>query len=422
MSVDIDLNIKNQQEKNSVCMVTICLYEHDYIAQWIEHHIRIGFSQFIILIDDMLPDGIGPQKDYPIPEEFKDIVTVIRVTEQMVLENPDWKRESYDVYRNRSKHNDGVKDSHLIHTCINDYGVVKGNIKTEWVTVIAPDQYICLEHHDSIVEFFGSIREDCFQVFFPWVALPSNPHFHVPCNFFKQVAQSSITGFEMMHTNGACRVKDMWRMDNNSHRILPRSGTALTYLAGCCEYQTINYHHDNIISKYWHPSNDKFHGPDIKSDLSKIPVYSVHQYIRGFQDTIMKNIFWRVSLSDPKFQDNIIMKIADVVKQNEVSVATSTDSALSCHGRYAGLRGAITALSTNHPPQLCLDMKCKDMKYNNPKLHRRVYIFKFKEAWSYQRRILKMGWVYDTSVDNFRRSKKFAKNMVSGRIETNNKI
>ena len=71
------LIIRDVKEKNSVCIVTPICWEHDFLPNMIEHNVKCGVSQFIFLIHDY---GLSiPQLEYKIPEEFKSIVTLIRI-------------------------------------------------------------------------------------------------------------------------------------------------------------------------------------------------------------------------------------------------------------------------------------------------------------------------------------------------------
>ena len=39
---------------NSVAIITLVKYEHDFINQWLEYHLKIGFSHFYLIIDKIV--------------------------------------------------------------------------------------------------------------------------------------------------------------------------------------------------------------------------------------------------------------------------------------------------------------------------------------------------------------------------------
>ena len=62
-------------KKESVGIITMAKYEHDFINPWIEYHSNIGFNHFYILVDNIN----YKQLDYIIDSKYINNVSLIYV-------------------------------------------------------------------------------------------------------------------------------------------------------------------------------------------------------------------------------------------------------------------------------------------------------------------------------------------------------
>jgi hypothetical protein len=244
---------------------TFVKYEHDYINQFIEHHINLGINHFYICIDNI--NYI--QKDYKnvINELFNDYVSLYYIND--------------------------IIDTNIsgTHFYLNDYfnkNIIK-DIKEDWVLTIGIDSFIYLNGM-TMREYINSIDIDIFQIFFPMFLLynlnncDTNDFTH---NYDNYYTISSSYMYAMAKT------KHIKKLNNSTHF-----------------YETNNDMQKFIISnnsEIFEIKNDKINMDYLLKNINydyydnKIDIFSFHFYLRNYNEIIIKDLlYWSNNIEEKK--------------------------------------------------------------------------------------------------------------------------
>lgn len=212
---------------NTASIITMAKYEHDFINQWLEHHINIGFSHFYILVDNI----VDVQPEYKINPDFMSYVTLIYV-EKKTLETY-WGPIDFTVNFNLSCY---------LHQLINKLVIDKQLSKEVWITVIGIDQFIYLNNVTSLTiqDFLVKIDPACIQIFLPWSIVAFNNENENFDNLMQNVNSfKSIYGKFGGHGNGMIRSKSAAELSGDSHYFLSKEKIQKCYILN--EYHDIPF-------------------------------------------------------------------------------------------------------------------------------------------------------------------------------------
>lgn len=120
--------------------------ETDYIVEWVDHHLKIGF-EYIVIYDN--------NSVVPIKQTLSSYIRSgqVSVIDCPIMESPQMKAYNHCLYE---MHN-----------------------KTKWIAYIDIDEFIVLHKHDSIVDMLGEYEQYpglCLN----WVMHTANQHIHKP--------------------------------------------------------------------------------------------------------------------------------------------------------------------------------------------------------------------------------------------------
>lgn len=293
------LIIRDVKEKNSVCIVTPICWEHDFLPNMIEHNVKCGVSQFIFLIHDY---GLSiPQLEYKIPEEFKSIVTLIRI-------DTDWLENNGlsffdETFKKQLKNKKGMANLHFHIKMVNWALGLKNihNVKTDWILAIGVDQFLSLEKHNSLPEFLAELDDDCDQVFIPWSCMFYNLDFQIKPTFpeiLKNGHNESVSHFQKstkhVPCNGLVRKKDMAHISDCSHFFASKNHDKNKIFCNGIYYPYTG----EIFQKHpalgvWADLVNKASKNNAGYDASKLLIHSVHAVCRGFFELITCNLSWK---------------------------------------------------------------------------------------------------------------------------------
>lgn len=287
--MDSFINIRNVKEKNSVCLVTPICHEHDFLPNLIEHNVKCGISQFIFLIHDY---GLeAPQAEYFIPDEFKDIVTLIKIDKDFLDNNPRSLFKNSDV-KNKILKSGNIMFHIYMYTAF-DYNI----IKTDWMLAIGADQYLSLEKHDSLPELLNTLDNDCDQVFIPWSCMFYNINFQLSPtlpDILRNGDNESITQIVNgghLHMNGLVRKNALGYIDACSHYFHTKNNSKSKIY---CNGDYYPYTTGNFRDTVWNKVCKKLVKEEAYFDVSKIIIHTVHFVCRGFLELITQNITWHI--------------------------------------------------------------------------------------------------------------------------------
>jgi len=253
-------------------ILTVIKNEHDYINQFIEHHLNIGFSFFYIIVDNICYE----QEDYlqVIQEKYKKYVKIYLL----------------DKYFDENTCNN-IKNNNLnIHDLWINYfnNIILNEVKEDWILAIGLDSYIYL-NGENIDTFIKKLDTDIFEVVFPWFCLynldnVSNEDFTHNINKFYTTKHDHI--YSMAY------VKNIEKIFSNSHYFIPKTLTQKIYI---CDNKYI------IKNKYISSHLEIFdHAHFNIFDLNCPKNFSFHVQIRNYDEIILKDFFSWNFINDEK--------------------------------------------------------------------------------------------------------------------------
>lgn len=258
---------------NSACIITMAKNEHDFINPWVEYHLKIGFSHFYILVDNICEK----QPEYIIDERFKEFVTFIYAEENDIAEYiGDLGNCLEDVLKNHHY-------SIIPHALVNHKIIYKNIIKEDWCTAIGIDQYIYL-NGNTIQDYLINIKNDCTQIIVPWSFCCINTYDSNFDNLLENyhLYKSQYAGTNG-HSNGLIKTENMKALCHSTHTFLSKSLTQKVFILD--EYfdfdsQLNVFEIFNIIQKKL----------DIRT-FDDLKISSFHFIIRNVNEIFIKNLF-----------------------------------------------------------------------------------------------------------------------------------
>ena len=308
-------------EKNSVCFVGIMCNEHDFFSQIIEHHVKCGISQFVLLINDY---GLEiPQPDYNVPDEYKEIVTLIRVNDELVNKKGTSKWTKSEEKLRVGDGNPKLTSAQFIMCALNDFGFDKSIIKTEWILAIGMDQYLSLEQHDSVPEFLNTLVPECDQVFVPWSCLLFNGSFQLKDTISEIINQddtfmfspvldvpnwSANNGYnQKVHFNGLVKKEALVCLGANTHYFVTKPTDDFNlYVDGVYyKFKTDQPMSVQQMFDIWTIQTRLQHESGVSTDSRKLIIHTVHFHLRGFLELLICNSSWYNHKIIHKFKKDI---------------------------------------------------------------------------------------------------------------------
>ena len=250
---------------------TILKFEHDYINQFIEHHLNIGFDSFYIIIDNL---------------DFKqaEYINVIhdKFFKYIKLFNLD---KSFDeqLYINLkinkcSTHSYWIKYFNQI---------VLPEVKEDWLLMIGGDSFLYLDGK-NINEYMNNIltvNNNIFQVAFPWLAgynLDNKPI----DNFCNEINKLHFQYHN--HTYGMGKVSNIEYLDESSHYFVPKTREQIIYIP-----ENIILNMGKQINAFDIFKNNKF---NINENSN---VFALHVQLRNYDEIIIKDLYsWNMCNDD----------------------------------------------------------------------------------------------------------------------------
>ena len=312
---------RKTDEKNSVCFICCLLHEHDFLPQMIEHHVKCGISQFIFLIGNY---GLKePQPEFKIPEEYKDIVTLININRELIDGNHRKEFDNICVSNRANKTNRAWKlkpsdfcAAAFVQFYLARFGYNKDVIKTEWIMSIAVDQYLNITSGQQLPEWLGTLDKNCNQVFMPWGAEMFHAGFQMEDTFSGIMKQKGTIAYFpafgtslkpnlFTPTNSLCKTKAFKHLDGTTHMYITHPDPEATI------HIVDTYHKADEIFKTGNPKFQVWPKMSKKieqlsnggTSIDKIPIYSIHFRLRGFTEMFVGNILWHFCKPDYNLKD-----------------------------------------------------------------------------------------------------------------------
>jgi hypothetical protein len=117
--------------ENKIVMSTLVKNENDYIKQWINYHLLLGVSNFVIYDNNEVDDSLSKELDEYIKE---DIVIVIKWTYPYLLNNSGFSSQT-------------TQQNHSLHAFRN----------SKFIGFFDIDEYVNLQNNDNIDHMFAQI-------------------------------------------------------------------------------------------------------------------------------------------------------------------------------------------------------------------------------------------------------------------------
>jgi hypothetical protein len=251
---------------DSACIISTIKYEHDFINQWIEYHLNIGFTHFYLLIDNVL----DKQHKYIINDIYIKHVTFFECDKQIFINIFGIEPETIKTHI-----------SGYIHELINI--LIVPNIKEDWTTAIGIDQFIYL-NGNTIQTYLHNIIPICDQIIMPWLVCASNFQTHsYDClmeNILNYVCRYGHEG----HSNGLIKTNNLHKLNNDSHTFISKSKNQNVYIIDECHVMnnTLNtrFVFDIVLNKI------------NLLDIEQFKIGSFHFFLRNKQELVIKKFFY----------------------------------------------------------------------------------------------------------------------------------
>jgi len=250
-------------------------YEHDFINQWLEYHIKIGFSHFYLIIDNFLDE----QPIYPIDKQFNNYVSLFYLTNNTEYKN--------------------ICHADLMHEMVNKLIIEKKTIKEDWVTCIGIDQFIYLDNN-NIQLSLQDIDDDCSQIIMPWSICFHNNNITNYENLLENIDLYDSTVVNPWgpqgHSNGMIRTKDMSKFNSDSHSFISNKDQKIFIMNEYFKFKKdLGYHGVFEIVK-----------EKIKNNIT-LNFTTCHFLLRNTMDIIIKSSFYGWCHSE-------IIKITEIIE------------------------------------------------------------------------------------------------------------
>jgi hypothetical protein len=279
-------------------MTLLVKNEHDYINQFLEHHINIGFEFFYLIIDNLAYTQI----DYmdTIADEFKNKIKLFYLDTDFVSEL--WK-------------------DNALNNCV-DYCVfiqyfntiVFPLIDSEWICVNAVDSFIYFNNR-TIDEFFNNIREDVDQIAIPWLVLlnvddTENEDFLHNMDKYYNITHN--------HTFACAKTSNVLGFTYTDHFLLSKKKPQIIYSPINDTY--IETADKNLSSIVFPKSTFNV------QSLSSSSIFSIHVMLRNYDEFIIKDYFsWKVINETNRNALEKLIKNVDFASYRETSKSRRCD-------------------------------------------------------------------------------------------------
>ena len=278
----------------NVSIFSMIKFEHDFINQWIEYHLEIGFSHFYLLIDNIFEE----QPEYIIDDRYINYITFIKCDKNMFISHFGIDPK-IAIELNQLHHFSGYMHQ-LLNINIIDI------IKEDWVTAIGIDQFIYL-NGNTIQTYLKNIEKSCDQVIIPWSICASNNKFQPHDNLMKNINNYNCFYGHLGHSNGLIKTTNLKAISSDSHTFITKQSTQNVYIID--EYFTMNgvlntkMVFDIVINKM------------NKLKFNDFNIGSVHFTLRNKQEQVIKKYFYWNKINIDELVDNI--------KNNSYSLSNS---------------------------------------------------------------------------------------------------
>ena len=284
---------------NSASIIIFAKYEHDFINQWVEYHVKIGFSHFYILIDNILEK----QPEYIINDNISKYVTLINMDENDVIK--------YFGNTISNVLNPHMHISFITHQLINHKIINANLIKEDWVTAIGIDQFIYL-NGITIQEYLLNLDEKCTQIIFPWSYCCHNINDSNYDYFLKNINLYKCDYAKSRgHSNGMIKTKNMLAIDTTSHGFTSKSHTQYVHVID--EYYHMGSRLD--IMYIFKIVNEKL----INMSFNDLKISSFHIVLRNINEYFIKGFFyWKRDKNNNKI-DNAFYYLSKDIKEKNIN-------------------------------------------------------------------------------------------------------
>jgi hypothetical protein len=327
----------------SASIISLLKYEHDFINPWVEYHIKLGFSHFYLLIDNIFEK----QPEYIIEDKLKAHVTLINIDENDVIHY--FGQTPQEIIQ-------WVHASYMHHNLINKKIIDINIINEDWVTSIGVDQYIYL-NGDTIQNYLLNINDSCTQIIFPWSFCCYNTDDSNNDVFLENIKlYKNDYGKKTGHSNGMIRRQNLLSINQNSHSFLSKTPTQQIF----------------ITNEYFEMSSElpTLHVFDIcQIKLNTICFYDIkmtsfHMLLRNINEYFIKSyIFW--AFNNDTIENNMYLLAYDI-KNNTKTILNSNPGGRDRHIAYMNMSENIF-LSNQVELKLPL-LECKNTSNNYEEL------------------------------------------------------
>jgi hypothetical protein len=267
--------------KTSFAIGTILKHEHDYINQFIEHHLNLGFDFFYIIIDNLDYEQINYES--VIKTDYKKYIK---------LYNLD-KNFDYEYYNNIKKQN---LNPHQYW--INYFNqIVLPDIKENWILMIGGDSFLYLNDLkiETYVNNVLNKYDNIFQFAFPWLAGYNLDDLEI-LDFCGDVNKLYFQNHN--HTYGMALVSNIEKLHLSSHLFVPKNEEQIIYIPNDIIFKT-----DKNVTPY-----DIFiKNPFDINNLSKHNIFALHVQLRNYDEIIIKDYFsWNLNHNNDNLKKLIL--------------------------------------------------------------------------------------------------------------------
>ena len=234
------------------CIFTNIKNEHNYIEQWIEYHIRLGFNRFILFED------YDSRSHKRILNKYKNVTDIILYS---------------DILKGNSEE---FKDLTCFKYITNNYTDI------DWLIKLDPDEYIIMPNKDTIDDMLYNIDEKYSQITLFWkfytasgfITSPSKDKYDLISTYTKSIETSELnynytnnTSTVNNYSIGKSLVRYKYILDNGfyvsagfPHYIIDVNND------NTLDGNSINVHINHYITKSFEEFYNKLH---IKGEYNK---------------------------------------------------------------------------------------------------------------------------------------------------------
>jgi len=241
--------------------------EHDYINQFLEHHINIGFDIFYIIVDNLAYTQINYMD--VIADEFKNKIKLFYLDTTFAS----------NTWKNNASNN--LVDGNIYIEYFNS--ILFPLIDSEWLCINAVDSFMYF-NNKTIDDFFNNIRQDVDQIAIPWLVLLNSDN---TCNEDFLHNMDKYYNIKHNHTFACAKMSNILGLSHTDHFFLSKKEKQIIYSPLNDTY--IETCDKNLVSIVFPKSTF-----DIQS-ISYSSVFSIHVMLRNYDEVIIKDYFsWKV--------------------------------------------------------------------------------------------------------------------------------